>query len=124
MLSIIAPMICYKNTLGKQAGRESDVGRRAAAAGHAIQIAHRLQSINTYYRAPFVPAHFHPKYYTFLFTVYCYRLFRGANRSATMCPPVRPDGCFQVSKRCNLLHSLIVGAKSRPLSTLDGIGTV
>lgn len=34
MLSIIAPMICYKNTLGEQAGRESDGGRqRAAAAG-------------------------------------------------------------------------------------------
>lgn len=28
MLSIIAPMICYKNTLGEQAGRESDGGRR------------------------------------------------------------------------------------------------
>lgn len=55
MLSIIAPMICYKNTLVEQAGRESDGGRQAAAAGHAIQIAHRLQSINTYYRAPLSP---------------------------------------------------------------------
>lgn len=53
----------------KQAGRESDGGRQAVAAGHAIQIAHRLQSINTYYRAPFCPRAFPRKILHFPF--YC-----------------------------------------------------
>lgn len=98
---------------------------RVIAAGRAasrrIQPAQRLRRIITHYA---LCADFHAKYYTFLFTVYCYRLFRGANRSATMCQPVRFDGRFQVSKSGNLLHSLIVAAKSRLLSTLGGIGSV
>lgn len=73
---------------------------------HRFQIAQRIRNIKTYYhRTPsIVPKQFHAKYYTFLFTVYCYRLFRSANRSGTMVRSVRADGRFQVSKSCNLLH--------------------
>lgn len=53
----------------------------------------------------------HAKYYTFLFTVYCYRLFRSANRPSTMCQPVRLDGRFQESKSGNLLHSSLLPLK-------------
>lgn len=64
----------------------------------------------------------HAKYYTFLFTVYCYRLFRSANRSLTMCQPVRLDGRFQESKSGNLLHSVIVASKSRLCRYLTELG--
>lgn len=82
MLSISESMICYKNS-----------ARRRGVAFTAPSESHALTPIRP---EPFIPAHFHAKY-TLLFTVYCYSLFRVANRTGTM-PPPRLAGRFQVSQ--------------------------
>lgn len=100
-MSIIEVMICYKNIPG---------GARSEPGGIPGRSQYSTSTLTPITEHP-LSRSLHAKSYTFLFTVYCYRFFRSANRSATMRQSVRLDGRFQESKSGNLVHSLIVPLK-------------
>lgn len=69
-----------------------------AAQTHPFTLLSESHALTPIRPAPFIPAHCHAKYYTFLFTVYCYRLFRVANRPRTMRPTARQHGSVNAFK--------------------------